>query len=146
LIYACKKSGLSDAIDEKEENKIYHAPAAVIASKVKRRKANKSLKHLIVLNGDEYDFNNNDLEEELFPEETLVPFFKEEYELPTISFRCLGELLRKTPVQVAQLLAKGTVEIVDYEPDETLPVTAAEKKEIQKPHPKLKPRFGFTFI
>lgn len=64
--------------------------------------------------------------------------------LITVSYDCLSRLTGIAKYNIESAIARGEIVLVDYSPDEEKNLTAAEKKEIKKSTPNLKPPIGFS--
>ena len=64
----------------------------------------------------------------------------------TLSFNCLAELLKSTRKKAFDALANGTIKLVDFTPDETRELSAADKKLRKAKKEVTPPERGFTIV
>jgi hypothetical protein len=127
-------------------------PVATIVPSKLRIGTTKKHSYLAILNGDE-DYNP------LVDTESAVNI-----DFPTISFQCLGRFYQKRRelsdevsneilMQVGKWLVDGTIELVDYTPDQKKEATTTQKQQMKawqkspsKYSPPIPPESGFSWV
>jgi hypothetical protein len=87
---------------------------------------------------------NGDQGYRITPINSLVEDREIDFGFPTVSFQCLLLLTKAKMNKLTQMLHKGTLEILDFNPDEQKPLTA-EQKELKKSKKFVAPS-GWTVI
>ena len=113
--------------------------SAAIVNCSKRLKANEGFRSLLLLNAD----TDNAAYQ---PECELVSEF-DGREFPVVSFSALAYIYDDEMSQVNARLADGRLRVKDYTPDERIPFTDEEKKQLRRKKPKLTPpELGFVQV
>ena len=99
----------------------------------KRRKANKNLKQMLLLSGDE---DRNYLVDQIV-----------QFELPVTSFSCMGRFY-KSEEEFLTRVESGKVTILDYRPSEFRDLSAEDKKILKRKKDNIPtpPELGFTLL
>jgi hypothetical protein len=103
-----------------------------------------SLRAIILMNGDESAWNNNEAPNyNLVEDEEL-----ENYKFPVCSFQCLGQFYKGGTKTVFKKFVEGELFLLDCTPEETIQFTKEEHKKIQEGHKKrlIAPKLGFSIV
>jgi hypothetical protein len=116
-------------------------PSGVILTNVPEKTAKSlSLRAMILMNGDE-SWN-------MGPSRSIVDNEElEGYKFPVCSFQCLGQFYKGGEKAALKRLAEGELVLLDYTPEETIPLTKQELKHFNGNMRKLNPPdLGFSLV